>query len=61
MGEGEGGGGREKTFWSPLPQWGGEILLDHVFSIMDSLVIRSGGGGGTYYWDGKDFRCAGAS
>jgi len=43
MGEGAGGGGQDKDLLvppplHPLPPKGGEIFLDYVFSIMDSLV-----------------------
>ena len=43
MGEGAGGGGQDKHPFGPpplhpLPPKGGEIFLDYVFSIMDSLV-----------------------
>jgi len=46
MGEGAGGGGQDKDLLvppplHPLPPKGGEIFLDYVFSIMDSLVIAA--------------------
>ena len=45
MGEGEGGGGQDEDLLvppplHPLPPKGGEILLEYVFSIMDSLVTQ---------------------